>query len=114
MKKNIFLPFLLWSGLCVHSQQVLKVQNGAVVKLEAGAEVMVLGDVTLDNGSTLINNGTFTIKQNGASGTADFFDNTITPYSYGSGKFVFASTGAHTVYSNNNFGRIDVNAADFT
>jgi len=108
MKKNIFLLPLLFLGVTAYTQEVLKVQNGASITLEAGAEMTVAGGVTLDNGSTLANNGIFTIKQNGASGTGDFFDNTSTGYNYGTGKFVFNSTGKQTLYSNNNFGRIDV------
>ncbi len=111
MKKNILSPLLLLFGITAYSQEVLRLQNGASLTLQPGAEMTVFGDVTLDNGSAISNSGIFTIKQNGASGTADFFDNTITAYNYGSGKFVFNSTGSHSIYSNNIFGRIDADAA---
>ena len=114
MKKNILLPVFILFGITTYSQEILKVQSGASITLEAGAEITVLGGITLDDGSSLTNNGIITIKQNGASGAADFFDNSIAAYSYGSGKFVFNGPGGHTIYSNNNFGRIDVDAADFT
>jgi hypothetical protein len=114
MKKHIFSLALLLVGLVIYSQEVLKLQNGATLTVQAGAEITIFGGITLDNGSVLSNNGTVTIKQNGASGAADFFDNTITAYSYGSGKFVFNGPAGHTIYSNNNFGRIDIDAADFT
>ncbi|MEP6747807.1 MAG: T9SS type A sorting domain-containing protein [Bacteroidota bacterium] len=112
MKKNILLPVLIFFVINTQAQEVLKVQNGAAVTLEAGAEMIVLGDITLDNGSILSNSGTITLKQNGGSGTSNFFDNTATAYNYGSGKFVFNSPGGHLIYSNNIFGRIDVNTAN--
>jgi len=114
MKKYFLSSACLIFSLLACSQEVMKLQNGAVLSAEPGAEIMVFGGITLDNGSTLQNNGIIRLKQFGESGVANFFDNTITAYSYGSGRFIFNGPGGHTVYSNNIFGRIDVDAADFT
>jgi hypothetical protein len=114
MKKYILsLAYLIFSLLAC-CQEVMKLQNGAVLSVQPGAEITLFGGITLDNGSTLQNNGIVRLKQFGESGVADFFDNTITAYSYGSGRCIFNGPGGHTVYSNNIFGRIDVDAADFT
>jgi hypothetical protein len=114
MKKNILFFITVLLGISAYAQQVLKVQNGAAITLQAGAEMTVQGDVTFDNGSSLSNGGTITLQQNGSAGTSNFTDNTITAYTYGSGKIVFNSAGGHTVYSNNVFGRVDVNTTNLT
>lgn len=114
MKKNILFCLTLLAGTGAFAQDVLKVQNGAAITVQAGAQITVLGNVTLDNGSRLFNSGTVTLKQYGSAGTSNLTDNTITTYSYGSGNFALNSTGTHTLYSNNNFGRIDVNAGGVT
>ena len=51
------------------------------------------------------------MKQNGASGAADWIDNTVTAYNYGTGKVIFNGTGGHTVNSKNTFERIEVDAS---
>lgn len=101
---------LLGSTWTLRAQEVMKVQNGALITVQNGAEMMVQGGLNLENGSTLVNNGTITLRQNGASGAANWTDNSLTPYNYGTGKVVFNGTGGHTVSSPNLFGRIDVDA----
>jgi Secretion system C-terminal sorting domain len=105
--------FLAFNGFFIsaNAQDVMKVQNGATITVQNGAELVVLGGISLDNGSTILNNGTIVIKQNGVSGTADWVDNTNTAYNYGTGKVVFNGTGGHTVNTKNTFERIDVDAA---
>ncbi|MEQ1678045.1 MAG: T9SS type A sorting domain-containing protein, partial [Chitinophagaceae bacterium] len=78
---------------------------------QSGTEMIVMGGLSLDNGSTLVNNGTIRVKQNGATGAADWTDNTLTSYNYGSGKVIFNGTGGHLVNSKNTFERIDIDAA---
>jgi hypothetical protein len=111
MRRLLLFLFPVLLSIAAYSQEVLKVQNGASITVQAGAAVTVLGGITLDNGSLLSNAGTITLKKNGVSGSSDFSDNTAIPYSYGSGHFVFNSTTGSRILSNNNFGRIDVNAA---
>ena len=94
----------------VCSQDVMKVQNGAVLTLQNGADMVLLGGISLDNGSILSNNGTIRLKQNGGSGAADWTDNTATGYNYGTGKVVFNGTGGHVLNSKNIFERIEVDA----
>ena len=109
MRKNILLLLLLLLGITAYPQEVLKVQNGALITLQPGAEIVVSGGITLDNGSTLANNGSLTLKRNSVSGTADFLDNTLAAYNYGLGKFVFNSSSKQSLYTKNSFTRIEVN-----
>ncbi|MBK6829144.1 MAG: hypothetical protein IPG86_20845 [Chitinophagaceae bacterium] len=61
-----FLISFLPIGL--QAQDVIKVQNGASITVQNGADIVVLGGIALDNGSSLVNNGSITLKQNGVSG----------------------------------------------
>jgi len=111
MKKSLLLSVvILFTGL-VYAQVEMKVQNGASLTVQSGAEITIQGGISLDNGSSLVNNGTIRLKQNGPSGAADWIDNTVTAYNYGTGKAVFNGTGGHTINSKNTFERIDVDAS---
>lgn len=98
-------------GLQSEAQEVLRVQNAGSLTVQAGVEVTVYGDVVLLNGSTLTNNGTIRVRRNGAAGTANWTDNTVAAYSYGTGSFIFNSTGTQTIASNNTFERIEMDGA---
>lgn len=108
---TLFYFFSLFFNFTGQSQEIMKVQSGAIFTVQSGAQVVVQGGITLDNGSTLSNAGTITIKQNGVSGAADWIDNTVTGYNYGAGKVIFNGTGGHLVNSKNTFERIDVDAS---
>jgi hypothetical protein len=94
-----------------YGQEVLRVQHGATFTVQTGATVTVMGDVNLENGSILANNGTITVKRNGTSGTGDWLDNAVTGYNYGTGTVVFNSTGIQNINSKGIFERIEVNNA---
>src|ERR1700721_2818602 len=95
----LFLAGLLLAGVpkFMRAQEVLRVQNGAILTIQTGATLTLTGGITLSNGSQLVNNGTITLKQNGASGAADWNDNTAAAYSYGTGTTVFNSAGTQTL-----------------
>jgi hypothetical protein len=99
---------MIYCGLS--AQDVLKATHGSVISLQSGAVFFVNGGVNLDDGSRISNAGTITIQKT-ASGSADFTDNTGSPYNYGGGKFVFSGIGAQTIKSLNQFERIDVSNA---
>jgi len=98
----------------VRGQEALRVQNGAILTVQSGATLTLNGGITLDNGSTLHHNGIITVKQYGSAGTADWTDNSSTPYGYGSGTTVFNSAAGQTISSPNSFGQITVNNAGLT
>jgi hypothetical protein len=90
------------------TQEVLRVQNGAIVTVGSGAVVTLNGGITLDNGSKLNHNGTITIKSYGASGTGDWTDNSVTAYGYGNGVTVFNGAATQTVSGPNSWGSVTV------
>ena len=91
----------------IYAQDVLFAKSGAVITVQNGANLYVGAGINLDNGSTVNNEGTITIARTGAP-TANFTDNTVTPYTYGTGKFICTGTGIQTVSSLNQFERIEV------
>lgn len=108
MKKTILITLFSTFAIASGAQEVLRVQNGAVVTVQPGTQVTVLGGVTLATGSTLTNNGTITVKGNTISGTGDWADNTTGGYQ-GTGTLVFNHTGVQTITSTNTIERIEVN-----
>jgi hypothetical protein len=105
-------PIITFIFCCsvAHAQEVLRMQNAATLTIQPNAELTIYGDVVLNNGSTLTNNGTIRTRRNG-SGTANWTDNTVTPYNHGTGRFIFNSTAVQTIISNNIFERIEMNGA---
>ncbi|MBL0269047.1 MAG: T9SS type A sorting domain-containing protein [Chitinophagaceae bacterium] len=109
---SLAISFLTTSLLfTLQAQDVMKVQNGASITVQNGADMIVLGGITLDNGSSLVNNGSITLKQNGASGAANWTDNSATGYNHGTGKLVLNGNGGHYISSPNTFERIEVDAS---
>jgi hypothetical protein len=110
----LFLPgFLLISTAIMNNavaQNVMKVQSGAVITVQNGAELNIQGGINFDDGSILNNAGIIRLVQNGANGAADWIDNTVTAYHYGTGKVILNGTGGHLISSKNTFQQIDVDA----
>ena len=115
MKQRTLLAaaLLLTTGYGLQAQDVLKATTGAVITVQNGANLYISGGINVDDGTTINNAGTITVARTGG-GTADFTDNTATPYAYGTGKFVFTGTGTQTISSANQFERIDVDDAGLT
>jgi hypothetical protein len=90
------------------AQEVMRVQNGAILTVGSGGVLTLNGGITLDNGSKLNHNGTITVKSYGASGTGDWTDNSVTAYGYGSGVTVFGGAATQTVTSPNSWGAVTV------
>ncbi len=111
-KITIGVVLFFCTGTCfLNAQDVMKVQNGAVITVQNGADMVLLGGISLDNGSILNNNGTIWLKQNGVSGAADWKDNTVAGYNHGTGTVVFNGSGGHILNSKNIFERINVDAS---
>src|ERR1700722_4744733 len=88
------------------AQEAIRVQNGAILTVGGGAILTVNGGITLDNGSKLNHSGTITINSYGSSGSGDWTDNTVTPYTYGNGTIVFSGAATQTVSRPNSFGAV--------
>ncbi|RYY59871.1 MAG: T9SS type A sorting domain-containing protein [Chitinophagaceae bacterium] len=111
--KKIFIPIILilFATTRVVAQVAIKLTAGSQVSVTGNSLLFVAGGFSLDNNSTLKNDGTVVIAK--AAGTADFTDESTTPYSYGTGSFEFSATGIQAVKSANTFGSILVNNSGF-
>jgi Secretion system C-terminal sorting domain len=109
------MRFLLAAWMVVpafaRGQEAIRIQNGAILTVQSGANLTVNGGITLDNGSKLNHAGIITVRQYGASGSADWTDNSTTAYNYGSGTTIFNSPATQTISSLNSFGQVTVNTA---
>jgi len=103
------LLFLGIQAIC-QGQDIVKVTNGAIVSVQ-NITLFVAGGIVLDNNSTFKNEGTLAIERK-ANSTADFQDNSLVPYNYGSGKFVFTGPGVQSIKSINQFERVEVDNLD--
>ncbi len=110
-RQSLLILSLFVTGKAMLAQDVMKVQSGAVITVQNGAELVVKGGISLDNGSTISNSGTIRMSQNGASGAADWIDNTVTGYNYGTGKVVFNGNGGHLINTKSIFGQVDIDAS---
>lgn len=111
MKKFIFFlltPLLL--NISMQAQDVLRGTTGSVITVQNGATLYIGGNFTLENNGTLNNAGTVTIDRK-TPATADFTDNTATPHSYGSGKFIFSGTGGSQNMLGSIFYDLEINNA---
>ncbi len=89
------------------AQNVLYVNGPAMLSLQQGGLVYVNGGAQLDNSSTLVNYGSIFLSRT-KERSADFTDNSVNPYHYGSGKIIFSGNGIQQLRSINQFGRIEV------
>ncbi|MBC7872565.1 MAG: T9SS type A sorting domain-containing protein [Ferruginibacter sp.] len=101
--------FLFITPAFLFAQEAMRIESGAMVTVGEGAELVIQGGITLDNGCLFSNTGTIRLNKNSRSGTS-WIDNTVNPYDYGTGKVVLDGTGDHTLFSKNTFGRIEVDA----
>jgi hypothetical protein len=117
MKKERLLVFCLavCGGLAVccglRAQEVLRVTDGAILSVSNGATLSLKGGITLDNGSTLVNQGRIILARNSAGLGSDWFDKGTIPYGYGAGAVVFNSDDGQIIQSVDSFQRIEVNSA---
>jgi len=111
MKKKtlLFLIAVLLSAN-LQAQEVLRVQNGAVMSIQNGTSLTITGGMMLEKGSTVANSGKISLLRNSVAGEADWVDSTEDPYEYGSGTVAFNSIGSHVILSVNTFQRIEMDA----
>src|SRR5690242_1891388 len=114
MKK--YLLFILWLNVTDVGlgQEVFHVQNGSTVTVQSGAQVWVQGGVTLDNGSLLVNNGTFTLKNNFTANQSDWRDNSVIGALGGTGVIVFNSDLLHQYWGATHFYTVRINTGGLT
>jgi hypothetical protein len=99
MKKlsaGLIIISLFFSCSVAIAQSGLHATSGAVITVQNGAALYINGPMHLANTSTLNNAGIVTIARQGAD-TADFNDQSVTPYAYGTGKFIFTGPGVQNI-----------------
>lgn len=92
------------------SQDILKVTGGALLTVQKNASIYISGGIVLDDKSTFKNDGLVTIAATNNI-TANFTDNTVAAYTYGTGEFMFSGNAIQTVKTANQIQRIDVDNA---
>lgn len=115
LRRIIFLGLTIYSA-GIYCQQLLHVKNNASLVQKNGCTMKIEGGATLDNGSTLINNGVINIVAKNNNATADFIDSSTIPHNYGTGKIVFSgNANSQNIYTLNTSERIDIdNSAGVT
>lgn len=112
MKKlstGLIIISLFFSISNAFAQPGLHATSGAIITVQNGAALYVNGPINLANTSTLNNAGTVTIARIGAD-TADFNDQSLTPYAYGNGKFIFTGAGVQNI-KGGTFNEVELNNA---
>ena len=109
--RKLFFAVLPAVSCCLPAMTQVYVQSGADIRIQSGVELVVQGDISLEAGSVLINAGTILLG-NSAGYNANFTDQTITPYQYGTGRIVFNSSMPQTIQTLNVFGSLEMSGYD--
>ena len=94
MKKKLLIILIIFTQPCL-SQEVLHLNNGSILTVQAGASMYLQGGITLDNGSLLINNGITSLKNNSLANQSIWKDNSIIGALGGTGLVIFNSDLTH-------------------
>lgn len=103
---SLFLSAIL-SVFFVNAQDVLLATGNTNISVDKNANMYVGGGISLENKSTIHNDGTILIAKNN-TGKADLIDNTSAAYNYGAGSFIFWGNGIQSVKTNAKFGTLEV------
>jgi hypothetical protein len=108
MKPITFLIVLAMPGMVepIFSQELVRIQNGAMLAVQKNADLTVQGDLILQDGSILVNYGVLNMLN--PAGSNDFVDSSTLSYGYGAGALVFGGSGVQLLSSICTFGRIEV------
>ncbi len=101
MQKFICSIFFIVCLMPANSQEVIKITNGALMKVQPGAVLTILGDANLDNGSILHNDGIIRIQRFGSSGSGNWTDQTAGSYHHGGGTLLFNSNTVQNISTPN-------------
>ena len=92
------------------AQQVLQINNGAVITIPNGAQLTLQGGITLENGASLVNNGTVRLQNNPLANVSDWIDNSASGVLTGTGSVIFNSINNHNFSGHTNFFDLQMNA----
>lgn len=91
----------------VNAQDVLLATGNTSITVDKNANMYVGGGISLENKSSIHNDGTIFIAKNN-TGKADLIDNTNAVYNYGAGNFIFWGNGPQSIKTNAKFGILEV------
>jgi hypothetical protein len=114
MKKYLAFVFFLSAAKIGTAQEVLHLQNSAIITIQNGAEVFLKGGITLENGSLLVNNGTTRLLNNVVASQSDWKDNSVIGALGGTGLVVFNSNLFHQYWGPTHFYNVQVNTGGLT
>lgn len=112
MKQYILFSNLVILSLSLQAQEALYVKNGTTITVLNSSVVSVKGNVTLENGSTLTNQGIIYIGNGTPLGAGNLTDLSLTNGNYGTGKFIFNGTGNQAIKTPHTFSRLEVNGSN--
>ncbi|HEU5166425.1 MAG TPA: hypothetical protein VFU29_12825 [Chitinophagaceae bacterium] len=108
MKKNLLIILIIFTQPCL-SQEVLHLNNGSIITVQAGASMNLQGGITLDNGSLLINNGITSLKNNSLANQSNWKDNSVIGALGGTGLVIFNSDLTHQYLGPTHFYNVQIN-----
>ena len=111
MKKYLLFHLAFVLPLFTAAQEILHLQNGASVTIQNGVELTLMGGIGLDNGSSLINNGTLRLKNNSVANQSDWTDNSALGALSGTGLVIFNSTHNQNFVGTTQFYAVRMDAA---
>src|SRR5688500_16777798 len=114
MKKLLLICGWILFSIVGISQDALKIQSGGNITIQSGAELVLQGGLTLDNGSILLNNGTISLKNNTVSNISNWTDNSILGALTGTGIVIFNSTHSQQFTGPTSFYTVYINTDQLT
>ncbi len=109
MKKKFILFIAFSVAIVCRAQQVIHLANGAVFSIQNNTEVSMLGGITLEEGSSLTNNGMLRLKNNPVANISNWTDNSLAGALSGTGMVIFNSSNQHSFTGLSNFYSLQIN-----
>lgn len=111
MKREFLLLIALTMVMLCRAQQAIHLSNGATLAIHNNTELTLLGGITLEEGSSLNNNGTLRLKNNPVTNLSNWIDNSLTGAISGTGLVIFNSANPHSFAGFSSFYSLQLNAA---
>jgi hypothetical protein len=114
MKKILLLNTFLLLLCFARGQEVIKIQNGGSLMIQSGTDLHLQGGITLENGSSLVNNGNLFLKNNIVSNISNWTDNSVINALTGTGIVIFNSTHPQQFTGPTSFYTVYINTDQLT
>lgn len=108
------LPILLALTFAAKAQEIFRIKSGGIVTIQNGAALTLRGGITLEDGSSLLNNGSLQLLDNVTAKGSDWTDSSAGGAMSGSGLVVFKSANNQNFSGKTNFYNVRVNTGGLT